>query len=464
MKEVMLLHIVCETYLENKIYVRIYRMDRTSIITQQKDMSSAEKNRSNQARFYAENKDKIAKHKALQRIVKIGSIPQKSKWAGWNLTADIINLKLAEGGHDKRITDDQFVLRARTNAPAPAPAPAKSNSIKDRKAQARANASQSIVSLQEILDAIMAFEEWDEIKTRKPYADRFVRVISWTGADPNNIVPTLQRVDEVVEAVKQGMANHKPRPLSPNSFKDYIGTISTLCLKNKVLPRFCEALGHDVAKAYGRAKQEIQGEHLVNQVENTKEEQDVKWVDIQAGLQVAEEEFPGTQDHLIIALYYQMAIRDDFGNVLLTDTPPPGDSAKNWYDYTTGKLYLNRYKTWKLYSEKVYQLGTKTQQIVLDLITANPGRKYLVEGKNNNTYANGKLTQVIPRAFARAGVDKVSVNVIRHARVAHLWSNPNSTEEQKKALAKHMLHSYATAGLVYQRAKGWEKEDESVQA
>ncbi len=414
-----------------------------------KPLSNAER----QKRYYANHTQELAKERVLDRIRK-GSVPQRTKWEYYGITGEEIN-------------------RIRRDAGLPALDLTKPR-LRTRSALKSQDGKVSLMMVMNAFDVKTGEPKQtkEEIKasgkrfvfgTGRAYKNKFTEIVEWVKADHNDIIPKLRDVDKVEKAIKTGL---KKTGRTQSSVKDYFTPLHTLC-KEGFFPAYCEAMGADLIKAYSDKMSQYKADRTIEDIGKTKEVGEVSQEDIEAGLQVAKENFPNTQHHLITSLYTDYALRDDFGNVLLGDFTKGAPPRKgNYYDYINNVFYLRHYKTETMYGAKIYKFSKRTHDIVKSLVSQSKGkRKYLVGaykdalvpyGKGGES--EGKISSQVQSAFAKAGVKGIGINIIRHARVASVWNNPKSTTKQKRELANDMNHTPAVAKLVYER-KATEDDD-----
>jgi hypothetical protein len=151
---------------------------------------------------------------------------------------------------------------------------------------------------------------------------------------------------------------------------------------------------------------------------------------------------------ILFNLYKTYQLRDDYGNVLLTDKDLGNDV--NFYNVKTREFHLNNYKgTAKAkYGNKIY----KIPQYIADMIMKryDDGNKYLIGKNKNETYnGNGHLTSLIKDATNKYFGKQFSINDIRRSVVSYYHENKDI--KKRKQLADIMLHSYAEAVKSYNR-------------
>jgi hypothetical protein len=151
---------------------------------------------------------------------------------------------------------------------------------------------------------------------------------------------------------------------------------------------------------------------------------------------------------ILFNLYKTYQLRDDYGNVLLTDKDL-GDDI-NFYNVKTREFFLNQYKgTAKAkYGKKIY----KIPQYIADMIMKryDDGNKYLIGKNKNETYnGNGHLTSLIKDATNKYFGKQFSINDIRRSVVSYY--HEHKSIPKRKQLAEIMLHSYQEAVKSYNR-------------
>jgi len=414
----------------------------TTELQRTKPLSNAERQR----RYYKNHTQELAKERVLDRIRK-GSVPQRGKWEYYGISGEEINRIRRDAGLPAldlskprlrtrsaiKSQDGKVTLAMILNA-----FDLKTGEPKQKKEEVRASGKRFV------------------FQTGREYKRKFTEIVEWVKADPNDVVPKLRNVEKVEKAIKAGI---KKKGNSQSSVKDYFTPLHTLC-KDGFFPAYCSAMGADLIRAYNDKMRDYQTDRTIEDIGKTKEVGEVSQEDIEAGLQVAEEEFPNTQNHLIVSLYNDEALRDDYGDVLLGDfTKGAPPSKGNWYDWVNNVFYLRHYKTDHQYGNRVYKFSQRTHKIIKSLVSQSKGkRKYLVGAYKdalvpygNGGESEGTISSQVQTAFARAGVKGVGINVIRHARVSSVWGDPKSTTADKRNLAKRMLHTVEKARLVYMR-------------
>lgn len=168
---------------------------------------------------------------------------------------------------------------------------------------------------------------------------------------------------------------------------------------------------------------------------------------------------PFSQDHVLITLMYIQTIRDDYGDVVLVSTNRDsldetyiGHTKPNAYDADTGILYLNAFKTVTKFGPVQRYFPTGVAELIRESVRLYP-RTHLIEVRNTRGSHVRKLTSYVPKMFARYTGVAISINDMRHSKIAHHHSlGPNEFPRSAKSkLAQEMLHGLDTAMLIYDR-------------
>ncbi len=280
--------------------------------------------------------------------------------------------------------------------------------------------------------------------TIKLYTKRFKNIITFLkGNDESDLKKLFKDSKKVLNIIKKNV--------NANEYKDYLNCISTLCnpQAKHLLPEYCEVLDKQVVEFKKNMKLKLDESNAEN-LTNTKHKDIVNFNDIEKAKQTIKQKQPNSFDHLLIEMYVFNAFRDDLSNVRIIKKKEKVPKEKNnYYDVNTSNLILRDYKTSSKFGEKRYKLPNPIVKIIDYQMKKEPNKKYLFEKSNNTPYA--KLSSKVTSAFEEADLDNISINVIRHSRVAKLWGKPKALLIQKKKLADLMMHDVTTAGMIYDR-------------
>ncbi len=193
-----------------------------------------------------------------------------------------------------------------------------------------------------------------------------------------------------------------------------------------------------------------------------------------------------SQVNLFLALYKEVPVRDNFGNVKIykdQGSIKVGIKHPNMlYLPSRGKasFYLNKYKTQAKYGPKVYSLSSELSKLIRDSLLSKP-REYLfvlpdsydqtpVENKIPAANASNDhpivetimkpVMEAIQKKFGNAVITKPGVDELRKSVVGEAHAaldkiqltkkkDPGYAQEQKQLLAKRMTHAVETANKDY---------------
>ena len=156
---------------------------------------------------------------------------------------------------------------------------------------------------------------------------------------------------------------------------------------------------------------------------------------------------PTIDERIILNLYKNIPIRDNFSRVKIVDADLDNDN-ENYINITDKTFHLNDYKksSMDIFGKKIYRISDYLNELIKSKY--NVGWRVLV-GKNKTTFYNDNLSKYIRRIFLKYLNKSVSINDIRKAFVSY-WAE-NKSVKQQRILADRMLHSYETARNIYKR-------------
>ena len=150
---------------------------------------------------------------------------------------------------------------------------------------------------------------------------------------------------------------------------------------------------------------------------------------------------------ILFNLYKNFPLRDDYGNVLLTDKDL--DDDVNFYNVKTKQFHLNKYKGTAMakHGKKVYRIP----QYIADMINKeyNNGNKYLIGRSKTDTYPQGSLVKFIRQASKKYYGNMFGINDIRRSIIT--FYHENKDIKKRKQLAEIMLNSYEEQLKSYKR-------------
>ncbi len=150
---------------------------------------------------------------------------------------------------------------------------------------------------------------------------------------------------------------------------------------------------------------------------------------------------------ILFNLYKNFPLRDDYGNVLLTNKDL--DDDVNFYNVKTKQFHLNKYKGTAMdkHGKKVYRIP----QYIADMISKeyNDDSKYLIGRSKTETYPQGSLVKFIRQASKKYYGSMFGINDIRRSIIT--FYHENKDIKKRKQLAEIMLNSYEEQLKSYKR-------------
>jgi len=207
------------------------------------------------------------------------------------------------------------------------------------------------------------------------------------------------------------------------------------------IPNMYENLNEYILNRINQYIQEMVKLRTINKDEKTSfDELKIEWPEyLKKVKELTEDTKVPLKIKILFNLYKTYQLRDDYGNVLLTDKDLGNDV--NFYNVNTREFHLNNYKgTAKAkYGSRIY----KIPQYIADMIKKvyDEGNKYLIGKNKNETYnGNGHLTSLIKDATNKYFDKQFSINDIRRSVVSYYHENKDI--KKRKQLAQIMLNSY----------------------
>jgi len=333
-----------------------------------------EANRKNVAKFYAENKDEIQKRAVLKR--------------------------LEEGKAVRQATLDKYNIQA--------PAPPKKQPAK----RGGYTINQLELHYQKRVDD-------ENVQMSQRTADDYIRnmkrILNDTGCNPD--------VD-LIDCLNKGTALDfilKQYP-NPNTRKTYLQVMlyaidNTPKLKEQVKNR------DRYFKEWEKAKEQATGHQIQKQVEGKVER-------FSAIKKRIEKEFPKySQEVLLINLYDELTMRNDFADLLVFEkTPSPPLKDDNYIVLSTGRIFINNFnKTGNKYKGINHKLSKGFMKMARKSLKQDP---------------RGILFDDTAKLFKNM---KTGVNELRHAKISEELEGDNIKDpEKRKELYDKMMHSPAT--------------------
>jgi len=163
-------------------------------------------------------------------------------------------------------------------------------------------------------------------------------------------------------------------------------------------------------------------------------------------------------DILLMKLYINRMLRDDYGGLNLIKDNDNLDNKKNYYNINTHEIILNEYKTNKKYGRVIYRLPDNIVNFIKKYNLDDIKNKYLIVNKYLNPYSELKLTTRIRQILNKlyGGVNRelqLSINTLRQSKITQLLDTPGHTYKERENLADEMLSSVDLQSNNYKRVE-----------
>jgi hypothetical protein len=147
---------------------------------------------------------------------------------------------------------------------------------------------------------------------------------------------------------------------------------------------------------------------------------------------------PASQTAVLLHLYNDLTLRDDYGKVHVYQTRPSVEPKHNYYVRSEGTIYWhNIKKTGHIYGMEAFNYSKETRDAIEHSLTQHPRKKLITK-----------------RTYALLRDVGTSVNELRHARISEMYADPSVSRQEKQRLAKEMHHSAATQQLYVRQLRG----------
>jgi hypothetical protein len=480
---------------------------------QQIHNTKLQNNRAAVKRFYDRNRAKIL-FARIRRRVQNGAVPQRltleKTFDNFNVTEEMVN-KWRKDAHRETITYDLYPVQPKRTLRRIVPTRVLANGASADGSATRINASHAlpthhgdqvvdqdddvvslhedeidtptddaveinqvtgeawddnVFTLQEAYNAIMGHDKWKgsgkNQSTKDQYKSRITRVYEWFNHHAHNSeYKELAAQDRDLVGILQATTNEQADKIlwreAKTNGKDYLNIIIVLQNASKKYKRLMTKEVLDRYAELGR-KYKQQSERAAGTRVDTREVIPLK--KLQEAATIVAKKFPYSNEHLITAVYSEVALRDDLGNarILPSNQDKPSESTGNWYSVKSNTLFLRDFKNARVRGETKTKFSTTIKNIV-QVRLKNGTCKYgywLVPQRTDpeKQYAKGVLSQHITKAFERSDISfpvKPGVDQIRYAFVSDLLTVQQAPVEQREALATKMMSSVQLQFTVYNR-------------
>lgn len=148
----------------------------------------------------------------------------------------------------------------------------------------------------------------------------------------------------------------------------------------------------------------------------------------------------------ILALYTLLPPRRamDFWKLMITSDPMQPTEALNVFNTVTNRIYLNSYKTAKVYGTYEVDVPPRLAKILTDVIALHPMRELptfpLVCQKDGRIYSSCSCVSMLLKAVGA----NTTPTAIRHAAISEAFPTLPEEHAKRQELAKAMAHSTET--------------------
>lgn len=148
---------------------------------------------------------------------------------------------------------------------------------------------------------------------------------------------------------------------------------------------------------------------------------------------------PTSQTAVLLHLYNDLTLRDDYGDVYVYQNHPSVEPKHNYYVRSEGTIYWNGgiKKTGHIYGMEAFNYSQETRDAIEQSMKKYPRKKLITK-----------------KPWALLKEVGTSVNELRHARISEMYADPNVSRKERQRLAKEMHHSFATQQLYVRQLRG----------
>lgn len=337
-------------------------------------------------KHYECHKNEVLKKRIISRILQ-GAVPQQGSLDKFVITADMLN-----------------EMRAEVNLPPITIKPTRKKKMVKEPIKTK-------ISLQYIHDHYNTMVKEDKIapKTGEDYYKVFRRVMQGSGCEDLDMIECLKTKDVIKYLQNKYSAN-------PNTLHTYLTAVLNVI---DTIPIISKEVDRD---AYKEAWDQAKAIKETFNIQKKLTEKVIKFTDLKKRI---ENENPDwSEEVLMINLYDEITVRNDFDNLTFDTTDP------NHIDLEDGTITLKEFnKTDKRYKPIInYKLSNKFIETLKKSLKSRPREKVFTK----------QMRSILKKA-------KTGINEIRHSKISEELSGENIKDETKrKALQEKMLHSSAT--------------------
>jgi hypothetical protein len=145
-----------------------------------------------------------------------------------------------------------------------------------------------------------------------------------------------------------------------------------------------------------------------------------------------------SKERLIVSLYNEIPVRDNFGSLKVIESFEDDDGVGNFLLRSCEHIILNSYKTKNVYDKIVYDLSAELGVLITDYIdaceiTENLFPEHIKKG----------LSQYVIAMNKKIGL-KISINTLRKMKVSEFLEKADISAEDRLKQSRKMNHSVKT--------------------
>ena len=156
-----------------------------------------------------------------------------------------------------------------------------------------------------------------------------------------------------------------------------------------------------------------------------------------------------SKQYLIVSLYKECCMRDDYYQIKIIDDLNYDDNLNNYIfrDGDSCSIIMNTYKTSTIYGKQIYPLTEHLDKLINNYIDNNNITDFLFPQRK-------KLSQYITNMNRKIGLLNISINTFRHSIISTFLSKPDITAEERHEFSKRAGHTEETQKYYRRLVKG----------
>jgi len=363
-------------------------------------------------RSYEKQKDAIALNNAMNRIM-TGAIPYAKTLERFRdtLTPDFINELRREAGHEPIAFSEETLGLSTT-------ASSRLNTIQGKSKPEVSSSPKTTLTLDELEAHFQTLlddpaEGMNSQGTMTGRINNIKRLLDYNNCNADDDLVKCLKDPTLLEMIIKTYTN-------PNTRKTYINSLLYAIDHHPVLKENVKGADRQrIADAYENTTHESQAYN------DEKQKEEVERFDLM--LERIDMDYPGTEVQLLMHLYDNATMRDDFNNLYLRKTP-----GENYIDRLKGMLHMEKYnKTQGRYGQaRPVKLGLRFMQLLNASLKKHP----------RDTLLSVQSRTIFNKLGKGHGVD-----FLRHSKITTELDGENIRDpEKRRELAERMKHSPMT--------------------